>query len=85
MATQLPSEAQGEIERLTALRDAGELSANAFRLARMEVLESAGVTFVEERWEPDARVGRAAVLVGVLMGSIAIVGTAIAVALILIG
>ena len=82
---QIPPETRAQIERLERQRDAGEITLGEFIRRRMAALEDAGVVYEEERWEPDANVGRTAILLGVVMGTIAFVATAIAVAVLLIG
>ncbi|MGI9539785.1 MAG: hypothetical protein ACR2N6_06525 [Miltoncostaeaceae bacterium] len=85
MPVEIPQETRQHIEELTRQRDAGEITLAEFLRRRMAALEDAGVVYEEERWEPDANVGRTAILLGVVMGTVAFVATAIAVAVLLIG
>lgn len=81
----IPQQTRLHIEELTRQRDAGQISSGEFIRRRMTALEEAGIVYEEERWEPDANVGRTAILLGVVMGTIAFVATAIAVTVLLIG
>lgn len=85
MPVDIPQQTRQHIEELTRQRDAGEITPSEFIRRRMTALEDAGVVYEEERWEPDANVGRTAILLGVVMGTIAFVATAIAVTVLLIG